>query len=198
MRKRTNALRSRYQRTRKHEGLREQRKTIYLAEKARYETTIKRENIQSWKEYFNLTTSSNPWNEVYKLATGKRRKNTQITNLRKTDGSLNEDLRESLQFMLEHFTPDDKEEDETDLNKLATAQGLEPADTDNDIDFTVEETRNAVARLDKKKAPGEEGITGEVYKSAFEVFPRYITAMFNGKENSDHVSKFRPTSLLNT
>jgi hypothetical protein len=33
MRKRTNALRMRYQRTRKHEGLREQRKTVYLAEK---------------------------------------------------------------------------------------------------------------------------------------------------------------------
>jgi len=44
MRKRTNALR-RYQRTRKHERLREQRKTIYLAEKARYEATIKREKI---------------------------------------------------------------------------------------------------------------------------------------------------------
>jgi len=73
----------------------------------------------------------------------------------------------------------------------------------------------------KKKAPGENGITGEVYKSAFEVFPRYITAMYNGflqrgvfpkrwktaklipivkpgKKNSDEVSKFRPISLLNT
>jgi hypothetical protein len=68
MRKRTNALRS-YQRTRKHEGLREQRKTIYLAEKARYEAAIKREKILFWKEYCNMT-SSNPWNEVYKLATG--------------------------------------------------------------------------------------------------------------------------------
>ena len=99
--------------------------------------------------------------------------------------------------MLEHFTPDDKEED-TQLHKVARAQALEPADTYDDIDFTVEETRNAVANMDKKKAAGEDGITGEVYKSAFEVFPRYITAMFNGKENSDHVSKFRPTSLLNT
>jgi hypothetical protein len=59
MRKRTNALR-RYQRTRKDESLREQRKTIYLAEKAMYEVTVKRVKIQSWKEYCNLTTSSNP------------------------------------------------------------------------------------------------------------------------------------------
>jgi len=122
--------------------------------------------------------------------------------------------------MLEHFTPDDKKED-TELHKLARAQSLEPADTDDDIDFTVEESRNAVASMDNKKAPGEDGITDEVYKSAFEVFPRYITAMYNGclrrgvfpkrwktakliptvkpgKENSDEVSKFRPMSLLNT
>jgi len=75
--------------------------------------------------------------------------------------------------------------------------------------------------MDKKKAPGEDGITGKVYKSAFEVFPRFITAMYNGclrrglfpkrwktakliptvkpgKENSDYVSKFRPINFLNT
>jgi len=172
IRKRTNALRRRYQRTRKHEGLREQRETIYLTENARYEATIKREKIQSWKEYCNLTTSSNPWNEVYKLAAGKRSYNTQITTLRKPEGSLSEDLREILHLMLEHFTPDDKGEEDTKLHKLARAQALEPADTYDHIDFTVEETRNAFASMDKK-ASGEDGITGEVYKSAFEVFPRY-------------------------
>jgi len=75
--------------------------------------------------------------------------------------------------------------------------------------------------MDKNTAPSEEGITGEVYKSVFEIFSRYITAKYNGclrrgafpkrwktakliptvklgKENSDEVSKFRPISLLNT
>jgi hypothetical protein len=68
--------------------------------------------------------------------------------------------------------------------------------------------------------PGEDGITGEIYKSTFETFPSYITALYNaclrrgvfptrwkrakllpitktGKENSDDVSKFRPISLRN-
>jgi hypothetical protein len=45
VRKRTNALRKRYQRTRKDEGLREQHNSIYLAEKAMYEATIRREKI---------------------------------------------------------------------------------------------------------------------------------------------------------
>jgi len=126
MRKRTNALR-RFQRTRKNEGLREQRKTSYLEEKARYGATIKREKIRSWKEYCNLTTSSNPWNDVYKLAAGKRRNNTQITTMRKPDGSLTEELRETLQLMPKHFTPED-----TDHDKLARAQARQPADTADD------------------------------------------------------------------
>jgi hypothetical protein len=57
--------------------------------------------------------------EVYKLAAGKRRNNTQITTLRKPDGSLTEELRETLQLMLEYFTPVDKEEDESEHHKLA-------------------------------------------------------------------------------
>jgi hypothetical protein len=82
--------------------------------------------------------------------------------------------------MLEHFTPDDKEEDDTELHKLARAQALEPADTDDDTHCTVEETRNAVASMDKNIAPGEDSITGDVYKSDLKVFSRYITDMYNG------------------
>jgi len=99
---------------------------------------------------------------VYKLASGKRRNAILITTLRKPDGSLTEYLRETVQLILEHFTPDDKVEADNELHKQATAQALEPAATDNDIYFTVEKTRNAVASMGKKKAPGEDGITGEV------------------------------------
>jgi len=49
--------------------------------------------------------------------------------------------------MLEHFTPVEKED--TELHKLARIQALGPADTGDDIDFTVEETSNAVASMDK-------------------------------------------------
>ena len=111
MSKMTNSLRRSYQRTRKHEGLSEQRKT-------RYEATIGREKMSSWKEYCNLTSFSNPWNEVYKLAAGKRRNNTQITTLRKPDCSLTEEMRGTLQLMLEYFTPVHKEEDEFQHHKL--------------------------------------------------------------------------------
>jgi len=65
----------------------------YLEGKERYATTTKRAKIASWKEYCNLVTAANPWNEVYKLAADKSRNNTQITSLRKTDGTLTTDMK---------------------------------------------------------------------------------------------------------
>jgi len=100
MRKRTNALRRRFQMTRTNGGLRKQRKTPYLEEKARYEATIRSDKLRSWKAYCNLTTSSNPCNEVYKIGAGKTRTYTQLTTLRRPDGSLTQDLIETLQLML--------------------------------------------------------------------------------------------------
>jgi len=64
-----------------------------------------------------MTSSTNPWNEVYKLVAGKRKNNTQPTTLRKTDGSLTADIRETLQHMLEYFVPEDN--DDTDFHTQA-------------------------------------------------------------------------------
>jgi len=64
-----------------------------------------------------MTSSTNPWNEDCKLATGKRNSNTQITTLLKRDGSLPDDIRETLKQILEHLTPEDKENDDTDYHK---------------------------------------------------------------------------------
>jgi len=50
MRKRTNALRRRYQRTTNNEELRENRKNQYTKAKKEYQTAIKREKIRSWKQ----------------------------------------------------------------------------------------------------------------------------------------------------
>jgi hypothetical protein len=50
-RKRLNALRRRYQRTKTNEELRGHRKNMYYEEKANYQAAIKKEKIKSWKEY---------------------------------------------------------------------------------------------------------------------------------------------------
>ena len=72
--KKTIALRRRCQRTKADTTLRESRKQLYLHGKRRYETAIRQAKIQSWKEYCSVTTSSNPWNAVYRLTSGKIKK----------------------------------------------------------------------------------------------------------------------------
>jgi hypothetical protein len=121
--------------------------------------------------------------------------------------------------MLDYFTPEDKETDDTDYHKLVRTQTQDPAETADDKDFTRQEIRNAVESMGNKKAP-EDCITSEIYKISFENFPTYVTAMYNGclkrgifplrwkrarlipitkprKENSKEISKYRPISLLN-
>jgi hypothetical protein len=106
-----NALRRRYQRTKNNGDLREQRRSQYIEGKARYATTIKKEKFTSRKEHCKMTSSTNPWNEVYKLAAGRRTNDTQITTLRKPNGTLTADIREILKHMLDYFTSEDKETD---------------------------------------------------------------------------------------
>jgi hypothetical protein len=183
MRKRTNALRRRYQRTRNNEELREQRKTQYFEGKARYAATIKKEKISSWTEYCNMTFVS-PCNEVYILAVGKRSNNTHITTLRKPDGSLRADIKETINLMLEYFTSEDNAHDVDDYHKQIRVQSQETVNSPDDREFTIEEIRNTVERMDNKKAPGEDGITGEIYKQTFEIFPKFITTMYNGGSRS--------------
>ena len=78
-----------------------------------------------------------------------------------------------------------------------------------------------VLGMGKNKAPGEDGIPSEVFKSVVEILPRYMTAIYNGclrkgtfpqmwkkalvipitkpgKTENEEASKFSPMSLLDT
>jgi hypothetical protein len=79
LRKRTNALRRLYQRTKNNEELRTRRKMKYLESKSTYVATIKREKSNSWKEFGNISTATNPWGVIYNLATGRGNIRAQIT-----------------------------------------------------------------------------------------------------------------------
>jgi hypothetical protein len=151
----------------------------YLKVNAQYAATIKKEKLTSLKEYCNITTATNPWNEVYKLAAGKRMYYSLFTSLRKPDGSLITDMQETVKLMLEHFTPEEYVQNDSEFHKQIRTQSQETVNTPYDREFTLAEIRNAVESMNNKKAPGD-GITGEIFKQTFETVPKYITAMHNG------------------
>jgi hypothetical protein len=88
-------------------------------------------------------------------------------------------LEETVNLMLEYFTPEDNEQDDSEFHKRVTAKSQEIVNTLDDREFTMAEIRNAVETLNNKKAPGEDRITGEIFKQTFKISPKFITAMYN-------------------
>ena len=116
-----------------------------------------------------MTTATNPWNMVYKLAAGKRHDSTIITTLRKSDGTLTASTKETLSLMMDNFTPVDNEDD-NEYHKLVRTQTQQPPDTQDDREFTIEEIRSAVVSMNNRKAPGEDGITGDIFNQPFKCY----------------------------
>jgi len=122
MRKRTNALSRRYQRTTNNEEQRENRKNQYPKAKKEYQAAIKRERIRSWEQYCSATSPNNPWNEIYKLANNKTRCK-QIITMRKPDGTKTETMTETLQLIMDQLIPEDKhKEDSPTTGQFGTKQ----------------------------------------------------------------------------
>lgn len=220
MRKKVNALRRRYQKTKNNEILREERKAKYVEEKNIYMSRIKQEKIKSWKQYCNLTNTSNPWNSVYKVASGKIRNSPALTTIRKSDGSYSTDIESTMECMMEYFIPKDGKETDNEYHKQIRSFAQEEINTSDDTAFTQNEILDVIKKLDNKKAPGEDAITGEIILRVFQMYPLYVTTIYNeclnnglfpktwkrsliipivkpGKEESDEPSKFRPISLIN-
>ena len=119
----------------------------------------------------------NPWNEIYKLAAGRKKQIARTTTLRQKDEKLTTNLHETLQYMIQKLTPEDNQDDYNAIHKQIRTITQETIDIADDKEFSVQEVKKAVASMGGKKAPGENGIPSEVYKRLVEILPRYITAI---------------------
>jgi len=71
--------------------------------------------LKSWKTFCTISDGVNPWNFVYKIASGKIRTITRLTNPEKEDGTYTTDTRSTILHMLEHFAPDETEDSDNEL-----------------------------------------------------------------------------------
>ena len=102
------------------------------------------------------------------------------TTLKQKDGTLTSNLQGTIQHMLQILTPEENQEDDTELQKKTRALSQEENYMDDDKEFTVQEVNNAVMSMGINKAPEEDGIPSEAFKILVEILPRYMTAIYNG------------------
>jgi len=72
--------------------------------------------------------------------------------------------------MLDHLITRDDRTDDLDYHKIIRTKFREPSQTAKDREFTPAEIKNAIEELKNRKAPGEDGITGEIYKRVYKLF----------------------------
>jgi len=116
------------------EKLREDRKKNHGEAKRIYQTEIKKEKLNSWKEYCNVPASTNPWSQVYKLAAGKIRPKSTITTLTKQDGTERRNTKETMEVLLDYLFEEDSTE-ENQYQKQIRKAVEEPIKTIDDIEF---------------------------------------------------------------
>jgi len=117
---------------------------------------------------------------VRKLATSKMRSCNTLSTTRRPDGTVTSGMAETLNGMMEHFTPADEEVTDNDYHKLIRAQNKTPVTTEDDKPLTTAEIRDAIYAMNWNKAPGEDGITSDILQRAYDLLPKSTTAMYNG------------------
>ena len=150
MRKKVNVCRRLFQRTRNDEVVRENRKKKYLQAKRRYQEGIKKEKLNSWKEFCNVAASIKPWSQVYKLAAVKTRANSIMTTLRKQDGSETTSIQDTMKIMLNHFFAEVREE-ETLYHKNISKYIEETLNTRDDVAFSRDEIKQTIDIFNQRK-----------------------------------------------
>jgi hypothetical protein len=178
MRKRINALRRRYQRTTNNEDLRESRINQYHEKKQNIKQQQKKGKIESWKEFCNLTSSTNPWNAVYKLVLNKVKTSETLSTLQKPDGSLTTDINKIITYILDYLNTKVEVDKDSDYHKTIRTLTEQPIHTTDDREFTPDEIGNAIYAINCKKAPGEDGITGDIFQPAYKQFPKLINILY--------------------
>jgi hypothetical protein len=75
--------------------------------------------------------------------------------------------------MIQKFAPEDNQEEDAETHSQ-TRKMVNKAP-----EFTLQEVSNTIQSMGNKNAPGEDGITNEVWKCIGSIFPRYLTAIYN-------------------
>jgi hypothetical protein len=81
--------------------------------------------------------------------------------------------------MMETFAPKDNDLDNNDYHKAVQTLVEQPVNTEDDREFTKEELGNTIASMNNNKAPGTDGITGNIYKQVFNMVQTIVTTLYN-------------------
>jgi hypothetical protein len=136
--------------------LRIERRQQYLESNRIYQTKLREEKLQSWKDFCTNTENANPWNGVYRYAAGKLRNKLILTTLKAgNNNNYTTDIHTTINQMIERFAPEDSEDGDEEHHKRVRHQELAPLHTSND--GRIYETRSTGSTGNVRPPPSARG-----------------------------------------
>jgi hypothetical protein len=132
--------------------------------KIQFKNMINTAKTKSWKKF---SETDKPWELPYKISAGKIKLNKPISTLKKDDGTITKDPKETMSYLLEKLFPIDNIISET-INQQNIRNSVNtPLNTSNDLKFTLEEIENIISELNPKKSPGWDKLTADIIQKNF-------------------------------
>jgi hypothetical protein len=197
LRKKTLAMRQRYQRTKYNADLRQDRRLQYQESNRTYQAKLWEAKSKSWKDFCSRTQNSNPWNLVYRYAAGKTRSTLTWTTPKANNNTYTADIQSTLNQLMDYFIPEDSASSDETHCQRARQLTTEPLNTTDDIPFTKHEIQAALEKFDPRKAPGEDAINSEVLLRAFRNFPTFFIEVYNECLKRGHFPNYWKRSIYN-
>ncbi|EFA13507.2 Putative 115 kDa protein in type-1 retrotransposable element R1DM-like Protein [Tribolium castaneum] len=157
-----------YQRLRRHnaEG-QDAARARYIEEWNEYKNEIRKAKEEDWRRFVDRVGNVDPWGGVYKIIRGRKGRIC-MGAVRKDNGEMTVGWEDTASALLnEFFPPDEKVRDEV---RLVGGARMEPV--------TEEEVEVAVKRINGKKAPGLDGIKGDIVKRVWALRPDLMHRMY--------------------
>lgn len=179
LRTRARKARKRYQQS-AIEGERQNLLLAYRNIKDQYKQKIYEVKTKSWEEFVERCLVVDPWGMPYKIVSQKIRSPALFSSLEKSDGTMTKGWRESAETLLATLLPDDDPLSDTIEQQATRAQMVQNLEIDTAVQqLEVDELKGIINALKKKKAPGPDGICGEVVQALQDQLAPTLCSLYN-------------------
>ncbi|GIY37466.1 RNA-directed DNA polymerase from mobile element jockey [Caerostris darwini] len=206
-RSKTRALRRQFQKER-NQQIRSHKKLIYKKNLAEYKKLILNTKKRKFKEFINSITNSSLFGKNFNIITNKKKRSTLYKPVFKSDGALSSSIDETTSAILDFHFP---------WSNVPSPPSIQQ-NIDDFTPATCQELESLILSIKPNKAPGPDGLPGEIIREIFYANKTWFTELFNtllqrgffptpwkiakivlidkDLKTMDHPSHFRPICLL--
>lgn len=152
---------------------------LYRGARNSYVLQIKKDKTAAWRSFVTKTANEDPWSIAYKIVRDKIKKPNYFCTLTKPSGEQTKDWAETINALLDKCVPSDNKEREGDAHTKIRAQNKKYRNCNMEQEISEAEVTSAIKKIKNNKAPGADGVQGEILKMVWANNKEALTQVLN-------------------